>query len=234
MISLVTWVLFQIILLALTLFIGINSFMIFFDLFQGFPQQLFLSLLIALLFTLFFSLFVFAIIHKIARLLMHNEEGILTGRDMALWGITMTCTDTAYFMVNKFFINQIFPAIFYKLFGGKLGKGVAIYARLWDVELIEVGDYTSIGTGCIIGAHAISQGELFTKRIKIGKNCTIVTGAVILPGVTIGDQVIVASNSKIPANRILDSNLIYAGSSVKKIREWHGESPWSNLSKNGE
>jgi len=232
--TVVMWVLFQIILLALTLFIGVNSFLIFFELFHGFPQQLFFSLLLALLFTLFLSLVVFAIIHKITRLLMRNEEGILSGRDVALWGVAMTCQDTAYYMVNKFFINQIFPAIFYKLFGGKLGKGVAIYTRLWDVELIEVGDYTSIGTGCIIGGHAISQGELFRKRIKIGKNCTIGAGTIILPGVTIGDKVIVASNSVIPANRTLDSNSVYAGTPVKKIREWHGESPWSSLSKNGE
>jgi acetyltransferase-like isoleucine patch superfamily enzyme len=159
---------------------------------------------------------------------MKNEEGILTGRDQLLWGVGMTAADTAYYLVNKLFINQMFPSLFYKLFGAKIGKGAAIYTRIWDVELMKIGDNTSIGTGCIIGAHAISQGELFRKRIVIGKNCTIGAGTIILPGVTIEDNVIVASNSVIPANRILKKNSIYAGSPIKRIRDWHGESVWKS------
>jgi acetyltransferase-like isoleucine patch superfamily enzyme len=159
---------------------------------------------------------------------MRNEEGILTGWDKMLWGISMGCADTAFFMVNKFFINQIFPKIFYKLFGAKLGKRVAIFTRLWDVELMEIGDDTYIGTNCIIGAHAISQGELYRKKIRIGSNCTIGAGTIILPGVTIEDNVIVASNSVIPSNRLLVANSIFAGIPAKRIKDWNGESVWSN------
>ena len=214
---------FQIILLASVLFVGVQYFNFFIVLFN---EDLFLSLIISIILTLFTGVFFLAFVHKVARMLMKSEEGILSGRDIFLWGVTMTSADTAYYLVNKLFINQMFPAIFYKLFGAKLGKGAAIYTRIWDVELMEIGENTSIGTGCIIGAHAISQGELFRKRIVIGKNCTIGAGTIILPGVTIQDQVIVASNSVIPANRVLEANSIYAGSPVKRIRDWHGESVW--------
>jgi len=226
----VAWVIFQIVLLAAVLFIGFEYFTLFYKVDVS-PLELYLTILITIVLTLFTFLLFLAIVHKIARMLMKNEEGVLTGWDMTMWGIAMTCADTAYYIVNKIFINQIYPTIFYKLFGAKLGKGVAIYTRLWDVELIEIGDHTSIGTGCIIGGHAISQGELYRKRIRIGKNVTIGAGTIILPGVTIEDNVIVASNSVIPANRTLEANSIYAGSPVKKIRDWHGESPWSNLSR---
>jgi len=218
----VAWVIFQIILLASVLFVGVQYFTFFLD----FTGDLFLALILGITLTLFTGVFFLAFVHKLARVLMKNEEGILSGRDMFLWGVEMTCADTAYYLVNKLFINQMFPSIFYKLFGAKLGKGVAIYTRIWDVELMEIGDSTSIGTGCIIGAHAISQGELFRKRIFIGKNCTIGAGTIILPGVTINDNVIVASNSVIPANRELEANSIYAGSPVKRIRDWNGESVW--------
>ncbi|MFX0087279.1 MAG: acyltransferase [Candidatus Hodarchaeota archaeon] len=221
----VAWVIFQIILLASVLFIGIQYYYYF----SGFLETgIFLPLFLSILFTLATFLFFFVIIHKIARMLMREEEGILKGRDVALWGIAMTAADSAYFLVNKLFINQIFPVVFYKLFGAKFGKRVAVYSRLWDVELIEIGDDTSIGTGCIIGGHAISQGDLFRKRIKIGRNCTIGAGTIILPGVTIEDYVIVASNSVIPSNRILESNSIYAGSPVKRIKEWNGMSVWKD------
>ena len=219
----VAWVIFQILLLTSVLFVGIQYFYYFSGIFN---TDIFLSLLFSILFTLGTFLLFFVIIHKLARMLMKEEEGILKGRDFVLWGIAMTAADSAYFLVNKFFINQIFPAVFYRLFGAKFGKRVAIYPRLWDVELIEIGDDTSIGTGCIIGAHAISQGELFRKRVKIGKNCTIGAGTIILPGVTINDYVIVASNSVIPSNRVLEANSIYAGSPVKRIKDWNGETVW--------
>ena len=222
----VAWVIFQILLLAAVFFVGVQYFNYFNTVFDGNSQQLFLSLFLSFGFTLFSFLLFFAVLNKIARLLMRNEEGILTGWDWAMWGIAMSSQDCAYFLVNKLFINQIFPAVFYKLFGCKLGKRVGIYSRLWDVDLIEVGDDTYVGTGCIIGSHAISQGELYRKQIKIGKNCTIGAGTIMLPGVTIEDSVIVASNSVIPSDRILKANSIYAGSPVKRIKDWHGESVW--------
>ena len=220
------WVIFQLVLLGGTLFVGIQYFNYFYNVLL--PNDLFLALFLSVTLTLFTGILLLALFHKIARILMKNEEGSLKGRDHFLWGLSMTCADTAYYLVNKLLINQIFPTVFYRLFGAKLGKGVAIYARIWDVELMEIGDYTSIGTGCIIGAHAISQGELYRKRIRIGKNCTIGAATVILPGVTIEDNVIVGSNSVIPANRTLKANSIYAGSPVKKIKDWSGENPWGN------
>ena len=220
----VAWVLFQIVLLSSVIFIGVQYFDFFYS--DVFRDDLFLSLISSITLTLFTGLIFLAIIHKGTRLLMKNEEGILTGRDQFLWGVGMTAADTAYYFVNKLFINQMFPSLFYKLFGAKIGKGAAIYTRIWDVELLDIGENTSIGTGCIIGAHAISQGELFRKRIVIGKNCTIGAGTIILPGVTIEDNVIVASNSVIPANRVLKADSIYAGSPIKRIRDWHGESVW--------
>ena len=223
----VVWVIFQILLLASVLFMGVQYYNYFTTVFVDNSQQLFLSLFLSICFTLFSFLLIFIVINKIARLLMRNEEGILTGWDWVMWGIAMTSQDCAYFLVNKLFVNQIFPSVFYKLFGCKLGRGVGIYSRLWDVELIEIGNDTYIGTGCIIGSHAISQGQLYRKRIKIGTNCTIGAGTIMLPGVTIEDQVIVASNSVIPSNRILRANSIYAGSPIKRIKDWHGEIVWN-------
>lgn len=223
--NLVAFVGFQVVFLGLVLFVGVQYYLFFFEYFN---EDLFLSLFSTVVATQFSFLFFFAIVHKITRILMRNEEGVFKAGswDFNLWGIEMTVLDCAYFLVNKLFIHQFFPAVFYKLFGAKIGKRTGIYAKMWDVELMEIGDDTFLGTDCIIGPHAISQGELYRKRIKIGNNCTIGAGTIILPGVTIENNVIVASNSVIPANRTLEANSIFGGTPVKRIREWNGESVW--------
>jgi acetyltransferase-like isoleucine patch superfamily enzyme len=169
---------------------------------------------------------VFVIINRLAQLLMRNKEGTLMGWDFFMWGIAQTAADCLYYLVKKFFINQIVPKGIYTLLGAKIGKNAAIYCRLWDPDLMEIGDNSILGTGCIIGPHAISQGVLYRKKITIGKNATIGAGTIILPGVTIEDNVIIASNSVIPSDQLVKGNAIYGGSPIRKIKDWQGENVW--------
>jgi carbonic anhydrase/acetyltransferase-like protein (isoleucine patch superfamily) len=92
-------------------------------------------------------------------------------------------------------------------------------ADLWDLELIDVGEGTLIGTNAMITAHHIRGGKLYRKRIKIGKNCTLGILSIVLPGAEIGDNVMVSAGSLVPANWKLDSNSIYSGVPVKKVKE---------------
>lgn len=93
------------------------------------------------------------------------------------------------------------------------GKGV--YANfnltLVDDSHIYVGDYTMIGPNVVIATagHPILP-ELREKQyqynmpIHIGRNCWIGAGALIMPGVTIGDNTVIGAGSvvtrDIPAN----------------------------------
>ncbi len=101
--------------------------------------------------------------------------------------------------------------------GLKIGKNVFIAVNVnidpFFPELIEIGDNTVIGYGCVITAHELLPNEFRTGKIKIGKNVLIGTRSVILPNVTIKD------NSKVSAMSLVNKNVdgFYGGVPAKKI-----------------
>ena len=59
-------------------------------------------------------------------------------------------------------------------------------------EKISIGDESIMGMGSCLFTHEILDGELRVGNINIGKNVLICSGALILPGVSIGDNSIVS------------------------------------------
>lgn len=118
---------------------------------------------------------------------------------------------------------------FHANFGGKhVHFGKNIYANfnltMVDDGHIYVGDYTMFAPGVIVATagHPILP-ELretvyqYNMPVHIGKNCWIGAGAIILPGVTIGDQVVVGAGSVVTKN--LPSNVVAVGNPCRVIRE---------------
>lgn len=118
---------------------------------------------------------------------------------------------------------------FHANFGGKhIHFGKNIYANfnltMVDDGHIYVGDYTMFAPGVIVATagHPILP-ELretvyqYNMPVHIGKNCWIGAGAIILPGVTIGDQVVVGAGSVVTKD--LPSNVVAVGNPCRVIRE---------------
>ena len=118
---------------------------------------------------------------------------------------------------------------FHANFGGKhVHFGKNIYANfnltMVDDGHIYVGDYTMFAPGVIVATagHPILP-ELretvyqYNMPVHIGKNCCIGAGAIILPGVTIGDQVVVGAGSVVTKD--LPSNVVAVGNPCRVIRE---------------
>ena len=87
---------------------------------------------------------------------------------------------------------------------------------------LSIGDYTDISMGVKIFTHdtvkrALSAGKQNTERkpVSIGKCCFIGTDSVILKGVKLGDQCVVASNSLV--NDSYPKRTIIGGVPAKKI-----------------
>lgn len=89
-------------------------------------------------------------------------------------------------------------------FNIKLGAGVFMNFNciILDVVEVEIGDMTQIGPGVQIltADHPRepalrAQGLEFGRPIKIGKNVWIGAGALIMPGVTIGDEALIGAGS---------------------------------------
>ncbi len=85
----------------------------------------------------------------------------------------------------------------------KIGNNVSIteFVHMWGAGGIEIGDDTVIAAHSIItsqthdaNADSYRSTQVF-KPVKIGKNVWIGSGAIILPGITVGDNAIVGAGS---------------------------------------
>jgi acetyltransferase-like isoleucine patch superfamily enzyme len=89
--------------------------------------------------------------------------------------------------------------------GVRIGQGVFLgYDVNVDLvlpELIEIGDHARVGTGTIIFAHYVDANsaegapQMRQGPVRIGRYATIYTGAIIMPGVSIGDHAIVRAGA---------------------------------------
>lgn len=112
--------------------------------------------------------------------------------------------------------------------GGHVHFGKNVYANfnltLVDDTHIYVGDYTMIGPNVVIATagHPIlpelrEQAYQYNMPVRIGKNCWIGSGAIILPGITIGDNVVVGAGSVVTKD--LPSNVVAVGNPCRVLRE---------------
>lgn len=106
--------------------------------------------------------------------------------------------------------------------------GKDVYANfnltLVDDTHIYVGDYTMIGPNVTIATagHPIlpelrEQGYQYNAPVHIGKNCWIGAGVIIVPGITIGDNVVIGAGSIVTKD--LPDNVIAVGNPCKVLRE---------------
>lgn len=118
---------------------------------------------------------------------------------------------------------------FHANFGGAhVHFGKNIYANfnltLVDDTHIYVGDYTMFGPNVTVATagHPILP-ELREKMyqynfpVHIGKNCWIGAGVVIVPGITIGDNVVIGGGSVVTKD--LPSNVVAVGNPCRVLRE---------------
>lgn len=106
------------------------------------------------------------------------------------------------------------------------GKG--IYANfnltLVDDTHIYVGDYTMFGPNVTVATagHPIlpelrEKGMQYNAPVHIGRNCWFGAGVVILPGITVGDNVVVGAGSIVTKD--LPDNVVAVGNPCRILRE---------------
>jgi maltose O-acetyltransferase len=116
------------------------------------------------------------------------------------------------------FTPDLFKPLVAKLFGAKIGKGVAMGGIINEPPLVSVGDYAILGQYSVITPHAISSGKINLGKIAIGDRATVGVGAVIMPGVEIGDGAMVMPNTFVPMNMKIPAGEIWGGNPITKIR----------------
>lgn len=93
-----------------------------------------------------------------------------------------------------------------------------------DDTHIYVGDYTMFGPDVTLAtaghpllAELRMQGYQYNMPIHIGKNCWLGAGVIVMPGITIGDNVIVGAGSIVTKD--LPDNVVAVGNPCRVLRE---------------
>lgn len=105
------------------------------------------------------------------------------------------------------------------------GKGV--YANfnltLVDDTHIYVGDCTMLGPNVTLATagHPVlpelrEQGYQFNMPVRIGKNCWLGAGVIVLPGVTIGDNTVIGAGSIVTKD--IPANVVAVGNPCRVLR----------------
>lgn len=117
---------------------------------------------------------------------------------------------------------------FHANWGGKhchFGSHIYVNFNLTCVDdtHIYVGDDTMIGPNVTIASagHPIhpglrSRGYQYNMPVRIGRNCWIGAGVVIIPGITIGDNVVIGAGSVVTKD--LPDNVVAVGNPCKVLR----------------
>ncbi|HQD62824.1 MAG TPA: sugar O-acetyltransferase [Defluviitoga sp.] len=177
---------------------------------------------------------------------MHTGELYLPG-DKEIMEWQMKCLDRLYdfnmtrpteFEKRQGLMKEMFAEIgegcyieppFHSNFGGAhCHLGNNIYANfnltMVDDTHIYVGDYTMFGPNVTVATagHPIlpelrEKGYQYNAPVYIGKNCWIGAGVIILPGITIGDNVVIGAGSIVTKD--LPSNVVAVGNPCKVLRE---------------
>lgn len=117
---------------------------------------------------------------------------------------------------------------FHANFGGRhVHFGRNIYANfnltLVDDTHIYVGDNTMIGPNVTIATagHPIDlelrrRGLQYNMPVRIGKNCWLCAGVIVLPGVTVGDNTVIGAGSVV--TRDIPANVVAVGNPCRVLR----------------
>ena len=139
--------------------------------------------------------------------------------------------------IGKFILDKIaffcpiksLRTTIHRLRGVKIGKGVYIgHEVLFDrvyTDQISIGDNTSVGDRTVITAHANIPSDTLLRKIyprkvmptKIGKGVWIMPNVVIAPGVTIGDEAVIATGSVVTKD--VPPRCLAAGVPAKVVKD---------------
>jgi len=80
---------------------------------------------------------------------------------------------------------------------------------------IVIGAYSIVTRGAVILSHDFTQ-PASEKKTRIGRSCLIGVNAIVLPGVVVGDNVVVGAGSVV--TRDVEPNRLIVGNPAKPIR----------------
>ena len=119
--------------------------------------------------------------------------------------------------------------VLYRAMGMKIGRDVFIGFQVeFDTnftELIEIGNAVTISHNCVIASHMATSADTPVKKfypdmsapVRIRDGAWICIGATLLPGVTVGENAVVAAGAVV--NRDVEPGMVVAGVPAKPVKK---------------
>ena len=122
-------------------------------------------------------------------------------------------------LISIIFIPQLY-AMYLSMVGAKIGKHVFFGGRntISDPCVLEIGSNTLIGGGATIMGH-LGEDKLVIKKVKIGSHCLVGAEALVMPGVTLEDRVVLGGKSLVTKNKTLTTGKMYGGVPAEEIKK---------------
>lgn len=122
-------------------------------------------------------------------------------------------------LLSIIFIPQLY-AIYLSMIGAKIGKHVFFGGRntISDPCVVEIGSNTLIGGGATIMGH-LGEDKLVIKKVRIGNHCLVGAEALIMPGATLEDRVVLGGKSLVTKNKTLTTGKMYGGVPAEEIKK---------------
>lgn len=108
-----------------------------------------------------------------------------------------------------FLIMPSDKSFLYSLMGAKIGRGTRIYGKLFEPELVVMGENCVVGEGAIISAHVYDKGKITLSPVNIGNNCVFGGYSIVLPGADISDNVNIGALTVVPKFKKIRSGTVY-------------------------
>ena len=163
-------------------------------------------------------LILIVLLRALLRLKNHEQRGQVFSFQAighALYSLLLSIASLYYLPVLR---NTYFNIWFYRAMGAKIGKGCLISThRIWDCDLVEIGDNCLIGSNSSISAHYAVGPRGRLRKVRIGNNVTVGPNTSVMAGVTIDDNVTVGANSLVAVGMHLKSGGLYLGVPVERV-----------------
>lgn len=111
-----------------------------------------------------------------------------------------------------------FTRLIYRALGARLGQNTFSGGTILDPPLTVVGRDTIIGEDALLYSHAIEGSGLSHAAIRIGDRVTLGAKCIVMSGVTIGDDAIVAAGSVVLKHTKIGHGEVWAGVPAKRVR----------------
>ena len=133
------------------------------------------------------------------------------------------------FLIRLLGLDEIgFRTRWYRRKGMSIGQNTRIYSRIASTEpyLLEFGDNVTVSEAVHFITHDNSITKMFLGerneqlntfgRIRVGNGCFVGLGAIVLPGVELGEGVVVGAGSVVTRS-FLDPGTIVAGNPARRV-----------------